>query len=145
MKTHRIGKLERKIKLVESIASLDDRELKFIVMRKLKGFRSKEIASELVYKRNKKGEVRFDEKGEKLKADAAYVDSRFSEAKIQFHFFYYPRIAQIPQKDKRQCPANPIGRTLTSPWQYSAIMEAVLCQRRGSNPKSSPQETSITH
>lgn len=76
-------KLERKIKLVESIASLDDRELKFIVMRKLKGFRSKEIASELVYKRNKKGEVRFDEKGEKLKADAAYVDTRFSEAKIQ--------------------------------------------------------------
>lgn len=72
---------EQRLLLLESISLLPDPNQKFVLLRRLEGYDSQEIAEQmqLVWKRN--GTVRFDSVGNRVVPSAAYVNVLAQRAK----------------------------------------------------------------
>lgn len=69
-----------KVHVIEAIQKLEDIDQKFVVMKRLEGYKSKEIANLLQQMWDRNGIVRMD-KGKVIKASAGYVDVRMQRAK----------------------------------------------------------------
>ena len=72
---------ERKVILMEAISLLKDADQKFVVIKRLQGYNSKEIAILLQKRRAKHGIVKYNNKKQIVVPDAAYVDVRTQRAK----------------------------------------------------------------
>lgn len=75
-----VERIRRKTELLEAIAQLQDIDQKFVVLKRLQGYNSKEIACLLQKMWDKNGIVRMD-KGHKVEASVGYVDVRMQRAK----------------------------------------------------------------
>lgn len=64
----------QKVLLLEAIGLLDD-DCRFVILKQLKGYRSKEIAVMLQQKWQKHGIVRYNEDGQLVDPDEAYVNA----------------------------------------------------------------------
>lgn len=73
--------IERKVMLLEAIRELEDPDQKFVVIKRLEGYNSQEIA-ELMKKAWKKHGIRRIDKGHEVIPSAAYVDVKMSRAKV---------------------------------------------------------------
>lgn len=73
--------IERKIMLLEAIRQLKDPDQKFVVIKRLEGYDSREIA-ELMKKAWKKHGIKRFDKGHEIIPSAAYVDVKMSRAKV---------------------------------------------------------------
>lgn len=71
----------RRILFLEAVNKLEDDE-KFIIIKRLEGYSSKEIAVLLDKKWKKHNIVKFNNKGEKVISTAKYVDSKAQKARI---------------------------------------------------------------
>ena len=72
---------QRKVLLLEAIGMLKDDDQRFVVLKRLEGYNSKEIAVLLQKKWLKHGIKRYNNKKELIVPDAAYVDVRTQRAK----------------------------------------------------------------
>ena len=72
---------ERKVILMEAISLLKDADQKFVMIKRLQGYNSKEIAILLQKRRAKHGIVKYNNKKQIVVPDAAYVDVRTQRAK----------------------------------------------------------------
>lgn len=72
---------ERKVILMEAISLLKDEDQKFVMIKRLRGYNSKEIAILLQKRWAKHGIVRYNNKKQVVVPDAAYVDVRTQRAK----------------------------------------------------------------
>lgn len=72
--------IQRRIILMEAIGKLTDLDQKFVVLKRLQGYNSREIAELMKKMWNKKGIVRID-KGKRVIPSAGYVDVRMQRAK----------------------------------------------------------------
>ena len=72
---------EQKVLLLEAIGQLKDDDQRFIILKRLQGYNSKEIATLLQYKWQKHGIKKYNNKKELVVPDAAYVDVRTQRAK----------------------------------------------------------------
>ena len=72
---------ERKVMLLEAIGQLEDADQKFVILKRLQGYNSKEIAVLLQKRWEKHGIVKYNSKKEMVVPDAAYVDVRTQRAK----------------------------------------------------------------
>lgn len=72
---------ERKVLLMEAISLLKDEDQKFVIIKRLKGYNSKEIAVLLQKRWKKHGIVKYNNKKQLVIPDAAYVDVRTQRAK----------------------------------------------------------------
>ena len=72
---------QRKVMLLEAIGLLKDPDQRFVILKRLEGYRSKEIAYMLQAKWEKYGTKKYNNKGELVVPDAAYVDVRTQRAK----------------------------------------------------------------
>ena len=72
---------ERKVILVEAISLLKDADQKFVMIKRLQGYNSKEIAILLQKRWAKHGIVKYNNKKQIVVPDAAYVDVRTQRAK----------------------------------------------------------------
>lgn len=72
---------ERKVQLMEAISLLKDEDQKFVIIKRLKGYNSKEIAVLLQKRWEKHGIVKYNNKKRVVIPDAAYVDVRTQRAK----------------------------------------------------------------
>lgn len=72
---------ERKVILLEAISLLKDTDQKFVMIKRLQGYDSKEIAILLQKRWAKHGIVKYNNKRQIVVPDAAYVDVRTQRAK----------------------------------------------------------------
>lgn len=72
---------ERKVILMEAISLLKDADQKFVMIKRLQGYNSKEIAILLQKRWAKHGIVKYNNKKQVVVPDAAYVDVRTQRAK----------------------------------------------------------------
>lgn len=72
---------ERKVVLMEAISLLKDSDQKFVMVKRLQGYNSKEIAILLQKRWAKHGIVKYNNKERVVVPDAAYVDVRTQRAK----------------------------------------------------------------
>lgn len=72
---------ERKVILMEAISLLKDEDQKFVMIKRLQGYNSKEIAILLQKRWEKHGIVKYNNKKQIVVPDAAYVDVRTQRAK----------------------------------------------------------------
>ena len=72
---------ERKVILMEAISLLKDADQKFVMIKRLQGYNSKEIAILLQKRWEKHGIVKYNNKKQIVVPDAAYVDVRTQRAK----------------------------------------------------------------
>ena len=72
---------QRKVMLMESIGLLKDEDQKFVILKRLQGYNSKEIAVLLQKRWQKHGIKKYNSKNELVIPDAAYVDVRTQRAK----------------------------------------------------------------
>lgn len=72
---------ERKVVLMEAISLLKDADQKFVMIKRLQGYNSKEIAILLQKRWEKHGIVKYNNKKQIVVPDAAYVDVRTQRAK----------------------------------------------------------------
>lgn len=75
-----IERLQRKIIFMEAVNKLNDDE-KFVIMKRMEGYSSKEIAALLDMKWKKHNIVKFNHDGEQVVANVAYVDSKAQKAR----------------------------------------------------------------
>lgn len=73
--------IERKVILMEAISLLQDEDQKFVIIKRLQGYNSKEIAILLQKRWAKHGIVKYNNKKRVVIPDAAYVDVRTQRAK----------------------------------------------------------------
>lgn len=71
----------RKVMLLEAISKLKDGDQRFVILKRLEGYNSSEIAILLKKKWQKHGIVKYNNKKELVVPDAAYVDVRTQRAK----------------------------------------------------------------
>lgn len=74
-------RLQRKILLMEAIAMLEDPDQKFVMLKRLQGYNSKEIAELLKKSWAKHGIIKYDNKGNVVIPTPGYVDVRHQRAK----------------------------------------------------------------
>lgn len=74
-------RIQRKIALLEAIGQLKDEDQKFVVLKRLQGYNSKEIAILLEKKWKKHGIKKYNNKNELVVPSAGYVDTRMQHAK----------------------------------------------------------------
>lgn len=72
---------QRKVMLMEAIGQLKDDDQRFVILKRLEGYNSNEIALLLQRKWHKLGIRRYNNKKELVIPDAAYVDVRTQRAK----------------------------------------------------------------
>lgn len=72
---------ERKVILMEAVSLLKDEDQKFVIIKRLQGYNSKEIAILLQKRWTKHGIVKYNNKKQVVVPDAAYVDVRTQRAK----------------------------------------------------------------
>lgn len=72
---------QRKVMLMEAIAALKDDDQRFVILKRLEGYDSNEIAFLLQKKWQKLGIQKYNNKGQLVVPDAAYVDVRTQRAK----------------------------------------------------------------
>lgn len=72
---------ERKVILMEAISLLKDADQKFVMIKRLQGYNSKEIAVLLQKRWAKHGIVKYNARRQVVVPDAAYVDVRTQRAK----------------------------------------------------------------
>lgn len=72
---------EKNILLLEAISMLKDSDQKFVILKRLQGYNSKEIAQLLQKRWEKHGIVKYNKKKQIVVPDAAYVDVRMQRAK----------------------------------------------------------------
>ena len=72
---------QRKVLLMEAIGQLEDDDQRFVILKRLQGYNSKEIAVLLQKKWQKHGIKKYNNKKELVVPDAAYVDVRTQRAK----------------------------------------------------------------
>ena len=72
---------QRKVVLMEAIGQLKDDDQRFVILKRLQGYNSKEIAILLQKKWQKHGIKKYNNKKELVVPDAAYVDVRTQRAK----------------------------------------------------------------
>ena len=72
---------QRKVLLMEAIGQLKDDDQRFVILKRLQGYNSKEIAALLQKKWQKHGIKKYNNKKELVVPDAAYVDVRTQRAK----------------------------------------------------------------
>lgn len=72
---------ERKVILMEAVSLLKDEDQKFVIIKRLQGYNSKEIAILLQKRWAKHGIVKYNNKKQLVVPDAAYVDVRTLRAK----------------------------------------------------------------
>lgn len=72
---------QRKVVLMEAIGQLKDDDQRFVILKRLQGYNSKEIAILLQKKWQKYGIKKYNNKRELVVPDAAYVDVRTQRAK----------------------------------------------------------------
>lgn len=72
---------ERKVMLMEAIAALKDDDQRFVILKRLEGYDSNEIALLMQKRWQKHGIVKYNNKGQRVVPDAAYVDVRTQRAK----------------------------------------------------------------
>ena len=73
-------RLQRKIILMEAVNKLNDDE-KFVILKRMEGYSSKEIAELLDMKWKRYNIVKFNHDGEQVVANVAYVDSKAQKAR----------------------------------------------------------------
>lgn len=78
---HEYENQEMRILLMEAIGLLDDKDQRFVVLKRLQGYNSKEIAILMQKRWEKHGIVKFNNKNQRVVPDAAYVDVRMQRAK----------------------------------------------------------------
>ena len=71
----------RKVLLLEAIGQLEDADQRFVILKRLQGYNSKEIAILLQERWKKHGIVKYNNRHEPVVPDAAYVDVRTQRAK----------------------------------------------------------------
>lgn len=71
----------RKVALLEAISKLQDGDQRFVILKRLQGYSSKEIAILLQKRWEKYGIVKYNNKKEVVVPNAAYVDVRTQRAK----------------------------------------------------------------
>lgn len=76
-----LARNERKVLLLEAIAMLKDEDQKFVILKHLQGYNSKEIAELLQKRWDKYGIVKYNNKKQVVVPDAAYVDVRQQRAR----------------------------------------------------------------
>ena len=72
---------ERKVMLMEAIGQLKDDDQRFVILKRLEGYNSNEIALLLQKRWQKHDIVKYNNKGQRVVPDAAYVDVRTQRAK----------------------------------------------------------------
>lgn len=72
---------ERKVILMEAISLLKDEDQKFVIIKRLQGYNSKEIAILLQKRWTKHSIVKYNNKKQVVVPDAAYIDVRTQRAK----------------------------------------------------------------
>lgn len=72
---------EKEILLLEAVSLLEDPDQKFVILKRLQGYNSKEIALLLQKRWEKHGVVKYNNKKQIVVPDAAYVDVRAKRAK----------------------------------------------------------------
>ena len=70
-----------RVQLLEAIRQLDDPDQRFVILKRLQGYDSKEIALLLQRRWKKHGIRKFNNRREEVVPDAAYVDVRTQRAK----------------------------------------------------------------
>lgn len=78
---HEYGGRERNILLLEAVGMLKDADQKFVILKRLQGYNSKEIALLMQKRWEKHGIVKYNKKNQIVVPDAAYVDVRTQRAK----------------------------------------------------------------
>ena len=76
-----LARNERKVLLLEAIAMLKDEDQKFVILKHLQGYNSKEIALLLQKRWEKHGIVKTNAEGKKVVPTAGYIDVRTQRAK----------------------------------------------------------------
>ena len=74
-------RLERKILLMEAVGMLKDPDQKFVILKRLQGYNSKEIAELMKKSWAKPGIKKYDNKGNLVVPTSGYVDVRTQRAK----------------------------------------------------------------
>lgn len=74
-------KREREVLLTEAIGMLKDPDQKFVVLKRLQGYDSREIALLMQKRWEKHGIVKYNNKNQRVVPNAAYVDVRMQRAK----------------------------------------------------------------
>ncbi len=72
---------EQKVLLLEAISLLEDEDQRFVILKRLQGYNSKEMALLLRKRWEKHGIRKFNNRHEEVIPDAAYVDVRTQRAK----------------------------------------------------------------
>ena len=72
---------QRKVMLMEAIGQLKDDDQRFVILKRLEGYNSNEIALLMQKRWQKHGIVKYNAKGQRVVPDAAYVDVRTQRAK----------------------------------------------------------------
>lgn len=72
---------ERRVILLEAVSMLEDPDQKFVILKRLQGYNSKEIAQLMLKRWEKHGIVKYNNKKHIVVPDAAYVDVRMQRAK----------------------------------------------------------------
>lgn len=72
---------QRKVMLIEAIGQLKDDDQRFVILKRLEGYNSNEIAILLQKRWQKHDIVKYNNKGQLVVPDAAYVDVRTQRAK----------------------------------------------------------------
>lgn len=72
---------ERNILLLEAVSMLEDTDQKFVILKRLQGYNSKEIALLMQKRWEKHGIVKYNNKKQLVVPDAAYVDVKMQRAK----------------------------------------------------------------
>ena len=72
---------QRKVLLMEAIGQLQDDDQRFVLLKRLKGYDSKEIALMLQMKWKRQGIVKYNNRHEMVVPDADYVNVRMQRAK----------------------------------------------------------------
>ena len=71
----------RKAELLEAVAQLSDADQKFVIIKRLQGFSSKEIAILMKKMWKRHGIIRYDNHGKEVIPSAGFVDVRMQRAK----------------------------------------------------------------
>lgn len=82
---------QRKVMLLEAIGLLKDDDQKFVIMKRLEGYNSNEIALLLQKKWQMLGIRKYNNKKELVVPDAAYVDVRTQRAKENLRILIYEK------------------------------------------------------
>lgn len=72
---------EREVLMQEAVGLLRDADQRFVVVKRLQGFNSQEIAEQMTEAWEQSGTVRVDSHGRRVTPTAAYIDVRMQRAK----------------------------------------------------------------